>query len=100
MPIFGQPNCRNQVGRQARLEHKAASAHFQDGATRIFILLNGEENNFGGRVGLKHPFGCVDSVENGHGNVEHDNIGKQFGGSENGRFPVRYHTHDFAALGR
>ena len=100
MSFFCQPNCRNQVGSQARLEHISTSAQFKGGATRIFVLLNREENNSCGRVGLKHTFGCIDSVENGHRNVEHDNIRMKLGHSTNGRFAVSHRTNDFAAVGR
>ena len=100
MAVFCQPNGWNQVGSQARLEHVATSAHFEDGATRILIPLNGEENNFGGRFGPEHPFGRFHSVKNGHRDVEHDNIRKQLSSGVNGRFTVCYHTNDFAAVGR
>ena len=98
MAVFCQPDCCNQIGSQARFENIATGSHFEHGATRIFIPLNREENNLRGRLGFDQAFGRFDSVENGHRNVEHNNIRTQLSRGANGRFPVRYHTNDFAAI--
>src|SRR5437667_12615865 len=100
MAFFCQANCWNQVGSQARLEHIAKSARFEGGATRILILLNREENNFGGSVGPEYAFGRFHSVKNGHRAVEHDYIRKQLSSGANSRFPVHYHANDFAPVAR
>lgn len=50
--ILCQPNCWNQVGSQASLEHVTAGSRFQGGAASITIFLDGKENNSGGWLGF------------------------------------------------
>src|SRR5437899_3088154 len=98
--VFCMLDCWYQIASQTKLEHVARGAGLQGSATGISVSVSREENNFDGRVDLQNASGCMDSIENGHGNIEHEDIRKQLSSGALGLSPVTYSPNYFATIAR
>ena len=96
-PIYGA-NCRNKLRGDCLLGDAAGSAGLDRGQDVFFVLMLSKNKDVRIRVGLANAAGCLQTVHEGHGYVQKDDVRRKLGYLRHGLPAVACLSYDLHVL--